>query len=146
MINARGGSKGVPRKNIRILGKKPSLLGLLILQSKCHNSHAALFQLKMKKLRKLQMLLGSSPFMRPTELADHAIQLDTIIYNAKKMEKALGHVIDAVALLQPTHPFRTANDVSGCIELLFNTNADSVITIAPNKHHPLGLWQRGEKV
>ena len=69
--------------------------------------------------------------MQPTELAtDHAIQLDTIIYNAKKMEKTLGHVIDAVALLQPTHPFRTANDGKWMYRATNLIQIDSVITSA----------------
>ena len=147
MINARGGSKGVPRKNIRILGKKPLIAWTIDIAKQVPQLSRCIVSTEDEEIAKIANAFGAEiPFMRPTELAtDHAIQLDTIIYNAKKMEKALGHVIDAVALLQPTHPFRTANDVSGCIELLFNTNADSVITIAPNKHHPLGLWQRGEK-
>ena len=56
MINARW-LQGVPRKNIRILGKKPLIAWTIDIAKQVPQPHAALFQLKMKKLRKLQMLL-----------------------------------------------------------------------------------------
>lgn len=147
MINARGGSKGVPRKNIRPLGNKPLIAWSISVAKKVPQISHCMVSTEDEEIAEVARQHGGEiPFMRPEELAtDTSIQLDTIIYNTEKMEDALGHKIDAVALLQPTHPFRAAEDVSRCINLLFQTGADSVITIAPNKHHPFGLWQEDKK-
>lgn len=146
MINARGGSKGVPRKNIRDLGGKPLIAWSIDVAKQVPELSRCIVSTEDDEIAEIAVKYGGDvPFMRPPHLAsDEAIQLDTILYNVKKIESSLGHEIDAIALLQPTHPFRTAEDVSGCIKLLQDTNADCAITIAPNKHHPLGLWKRQE--
>ncbi len=146
MINARGGSKGVPRKNIRMLGDKPLIAWSIDVAKQVPAISRCIISTEDQEIADVAREYGGDiPFMRPAELAtDTSIQLDTIIYNTKKMEEMLGHHVDAVVLMQPTQPFRTPEDVVGCIDLLFKTNADSVITIAPNKHHPFGLWQDKE--
>lgn len=147
MINARGGSKGVPRKNIRILGGKPLICWSIDVAKRVPSISRCIVSTEDQEIAQVAHANGGDvPFMRPAELAaDSSIQLDTLIYNTIKVEEMLEHKIDAVVLLQPTHPFRTAGDVSGCIDKLFKTGADSVITIAPNKNHPFGLWQSGKK-
>lgn len=142
MINARGGSKGVPGKNIKPLGGKPLIAWSIEVAAQVPELTRTIVSTESTKIADVAKTYGGDvPFMRPKELAsDTSVQLDTIIYNVERLEKEEGRSIDAVALLQPTHPFRHAQDVSGCIQKMMDTNADSVITIAPNKHHPVGLW------
>ena len=146
MINARGGSKGVPRKNIKPLGGKPLIAWSIEVAKQVPEISRCIVSTEDEEIADIARQHGADiPFMRPDHLAsDTAVQLDTIIYNFEKMEKLEGRKIDAVALLQPTQPFRTAEDVSGCIQILINTKADSVISIAPNKHHPYGLWTKSK--
>ncbi len=142
MINARGGSKGVPRKNIRMLAGKPLIAWSIDVAKQVAQISHTIVSTEDEEIAEIARKHGADvPFMRPDELAsDTAIQLDAIIYNLKKMEDVKGHQIDGVALLQPTHPFRIAEDVAGCIDLFHQSGADSVVTMAPNKHHPFGLW------
>jgi len=146
MINARGGSKGVPRKNIKPLGGKPLIAWSIAVAKQVPEISRCIVSTEDEEIADIAVQHGADiPFMRPDHLAsDTAVQLDTIIYNFDKMEELEGRKIDAVALLQPTQPFRTAEDVSGCIQTLINTKADSVISIAPNKHHPYGLWTKNK--
>ena len=146
MINARGGSKGVPRKNIKPLGGKPLIAWSIEVAAQVPEITRCIVSTEDQEIASIAREYGGDiPFMRPDHLAsDTAVQLDTIIYNFEKMEELEGRNIDAVALLQPTQPFRIAEDVSGCIQTLIKTKADSVITIAPNKHHPYGLWTQNK--
>ncbi len=147
MINARGGSKGVPRKNIKLLGGKPLIGWSLAVAADVPEITRTIVSTEDQEIADIARANGGDvPFMRPDELAsDTAVQLDAIIYNLQKMEEIEGRKIDAVALLQPTQPFRIADDVSGCINKLFKTGADSCVTLAPNKHHPFGLWTMEDK-
>lgn len=147
MINARGGSKGVPRKNIKLLGGKPLIAWSIEVARQVPEISRLIVSTEDEEIAGIARDYGADvPFMRPDELAsDTAVQLDTIIYNVERLEREEGRRIDAVALLQPTQPFRTPEDVSGCIRKMRETGAQSVITVAPNKHHPFGLWTFGEE-
>ncbi len=142
MINARGGSKGIPNKNIKPLGGMPLIGWSIETAKKVPQISRLIVSTEDEKIAQVARDLGADiPFMRPAELAtDTALQLDTMIYNVERLEKEEGKRIDAVVLLQPTQPFRLPGDVTGCIDALFKTGADSAITICPNKHHPFGLW------
>lgn len=144
MINARGGSKGVPRKNIKLLGGKPLIGWSIDVARQVPELSRIIVSTEDEEIAQIAREYGADiPFMRPAELAsDTAVQLDTIIYNVERLEREEGQRIDAVALLQPTQPFRLPEDVSGCIRTLLETGAESAITIAPNKHHPLGIWTK----
>jgi CMP-N,N'-diacetyllegionaminic acid synthase len=146
MINARGGSKGVPNKNIKYLGGKPLIGWSIDVARQVPEITRLIVSTEDEEIAQIAAEYGADiPFMRPAELAsDTAVQLDTIIYNVERLEQEEGIIVDAVALLQPTQPFRTPDDVSGCIQTLLKTGADSAITIAPNKHHPLGIWTQNK--
>lgn len=147
MINARGGSKGVPRKNIKPLGGKPLIAWSIETARSVPEITRTIVSTEDIEIAQIARDYGADiPFMRPDELAsDTAVQLDTIIYNVERIEREEGITVDAVVLLQPTQPFRDPADVSGCIRKLFETGADSAITVAPNKHHPFGLWTFADK-
>ncbi len=72
------------------------------------------------------------PFMRPAELARDETPTLPVLQHAVKQLESEGEIVDAVCILQPTHPFRTADDIDLCIELLEkHQDADSAMTIAP---------------
>lgn len=138
IIPARGGSKGVPGKNIKVLAAKPLIV---------HTIEAALAS----KLTKVIVTTDDEaigtvakhagaevPFNRPAALAnDTAKSLDVAIHALETMEQTDGSY-DAIMLLQPTTPFRTTEDINGAIELLTNNpDADSVISVVNVQgHHP----------
>ncbi len=132
LVPARGGSKGVPRKNIKLLNGKPLL---------AYTAEAALGA---KRLARVILStddaeiadVGQScglevPFMRPAELAqDHTPTLPVVQHALRWLEEH-GEHYDAICLLQPTSPLRCAADVDACIDLLAERQADAVVTILP---------------
>lgn len=138
IIPARGGSKGVPGKNIKILAGKPLIV---------HTIEAALSSDLTKIIvttddREIAAVAKGAgadvPFNRPAELAsDTAKSLDVAIHALHALEVADGNY-DAVMLLQPTTPFRTVEDINAAIRLLNkNPDADSVISVVNvQAHHP----------
>lgn len=139
IIPARGGSKGVPGKNIKLLGEKPLL------------AYTAEIALKSKYLTEVMMssedeqiiAVGKSlgikvPFVRPTELAqDHTPTIDVIIH-ALQWYKSQNVFFDAVCLLQATSPFRTVAFLDKAIEKFIKSTCDSLISVqkVPHEYNP----------
>lgn len=132
IIPARGGSKGVPRKNIKLLCGKPLL---------AYTAEAALAAKRLTKvilssedteIAAVGRELGLEVlFMRPGRLAaDDTPTFPVVVHALKEMEK-LGEEFDAICLLQPTNPLRRSEDIDACIELLEHSGADSVVSVLP---------------
>ncbi len=146
IIPARGGSKGVPRKNIKMLAGKPLL---------AYTAEAALAA---KRLTKVILSTDDSeiasvgrevglevPFIRPEELAADDTPTFPVVVHALDEMKKLGEEFDAVCLLQPTSPLRSAADIDACIELLETSGADSVISVlpVPAEYNPHWVYLEG---
>jgi CMP-N-acetylneuraminic acid synthetase len=139
IVPARGGSKGVPGKNLRLLGGKPLL---------AHTAEAALAARLLarvilttddERIAEAGRRHGLDvPFLRPAELAtDTAPTLPVVQHAVRTLEEA-GDRYDAVCLLQPTNPLRTTDDIDGCIRLLEASGADAAVTVlaVPPEHNP----------
>lgn len=132
LIPARGGSKGVPRKNIRPLAGKPLL---------AYTAEAALASTKLtqvllstddSEIAEVGRALGLAvPFLRPAELAQDDTPTLPVVQHAVRALEAQGTTFDAVCLLQPTNPLRTTSMIDDCIELLISSNADCAVTVLP---------------
>lgn len=150
IIPARGGSKGVPRKNIRLLAGK-SLLAYSVESSLAAKrlDHVILSTDDIEIAETGRSLGVDVPFIRPAELSDDKVPTFPVVVHAVRYMADLGMHFDAVCLLQPTNPFRTAKDIDACIELLETTGADSVVSVlrVPHQYNPKWVyWQndRGE--
>lgn len=143
LIPARGGSKGVARKNIRLLGGKPLL------------AYTAETALAAKRLTRIVLSTEDEeiaavgreyglevPFMRPPELAQDATPTLPVVRHALEFLK--DENFDAVCLLQPTNPLRRAEDIDNCIELLETTGATAVVSVlpVPVHYHPRWVYWR----
>lgn len=139
IVTARGGSKGVPRKNIRVLAGKPLL------------QWTAEAALEAKRLARVVLTTDDAeiaaigrdagldvPFMRPAELALDTTPSLPVIQHVVATLEAAGDRYDATCLLQPTSPLRAPDTIDRCIELLETTDADSVMTVlpVPDEHNP----------
>jgi CMP-N,N'-diacetyllegionaminic acid synthase len=145
VIPARGGSRAVPRKNIRLLNGKP-LIAYSIEQ-------AALAQTLTRSIvstdddeiaRVAKAWGGDVPFLRPARLAqDDTPMLPVLLHALEHAEQTDGIHYSAVVILQPTSPLRTAEDIDHSVQTLFSTKADTVVTICQvdKLSHPL-LVQR----
>lgn len=132
IIPARGGSKGVPRKNIRPLCGKPLLV---------YTAEAALAATRLSRIvlstedaeiAEVGRRCGLEvPFLRPADLARDDTPTLPVLQDVVRRLEAQGERYDAICLLQPTHPLRPAALIDACIERLEATEADAVVTILP---------------
>ena len=135
LIPARGGSKGVKRKNIRMLGNKP-----LIVYSIKSALESDLFQdviistedLEISKI--VEKMGGNIPFMRPSELATDTTTTEEVLIHAIKKLKALGFEFDTIVLRDCTVPFIDKQDMKNALELFHQKKCDAVF--AAIKAHP----------
>lgn len=133
LVPARGGSKGIPCKNIIDLGGKP-LLAWTSDVALSSSLKRVILSTDDREIADIGRQLGLEvPFLRPAALAtDDARSIDVVLHALD----ALGVQPDAVMLLQPTTPFRTVADIEGSIGLLAS-DVDSVISVAAvGGHHP----------
>jgi len=138
IITARGGSKGIIRKNVAPLLGKPLL---------AYTAEAALAS---KRLTRTVLstddeyiaAVGRScgidvPFMRPAELAGDDVPTLPVLQDVVRMLETRGERYDAILTLQPTNPLRRPEDIDGAIDLLERTGADSVISFSDvGERHP----------
>lgn len=132
LIPARGGSKGVSRKNVRLLGGKPLLRWSVEAALAAHTLASVVLTTEDEEIAAVGRSCGAAvPFLRPADLAaDDTPTLPVVQHAVRTLEK-LGDRFDAVCLLQPTNPFRKASDIDACVELLAKSDADAVVTILP---------------
>ncbi|EHP89549.1 acylneuraminate cytidylyltransferase family protein [Methanotorris formicicus] len=138
LIPARGGSKGLPRKNIKPLLGKP-LIGWTIEYAK--NSKyidKVVVSTDDEEIAKVSKECGAEvPFLRPKELArDDSPTIDAIIHAINWFEER-GMFFDILVLLQTTSPLRTTEDIDNAIELFLNNKeALSLVSVKENEHPP----------
>ena len=119
IIPARGGSKGVPRKNIRKIAGKP-LLGYVIENlKKGKNFSNIIVSTEDKEIARIAKKYGAEvPFLRPKKLASDTTPMDEVLLHAVKKLKKLNYDFDAFVWRDATTPFITNNDIKKSINLL----------------------------
>lgn len=132
VIPARGGSKGVPRKNIRLLCGKPLIQYTAEAALAAHSLVRVVVSTEDKEITAIARSCGLDvPFLRPQELAQDTTPTLPVIQHVVHWLEERDDYYDAICVLQPTSPLRTADDIDRCIELLENTGADSVVSTLP---------------
>ncbi|OAB27865.1 N-acylneuraminate cytidylyltransferase [Flavobacterium fryxellicola] len=139
IIPARGGSKGVPDKNIRLLDGKPLLqyTAEIALQSN-YLTEVILSSEEEAIITVAKDLEIHVPFIRPSALAqDSTPTIDVIIHALQWFENA-GVFFDAVCLLQTTSPFRTIDFLNNAIEKFIESDCDSLVSVqkVPHEYNP----------
>jgi len=136
VIPARGGSKGVPRKNLAVLGGV-SLVARAVRQAAAaaRLTRTVVSTEDPEIARAARAAGGDVPFLRPDELArDDTPTLPVLLHALDQVEAEDGVAYGLVVILQPTSPLRTAADIDGAIEKALATGADSVVTVGPAPH------------
>jgi CMP-N,N'-diacetyllegionaminic acid synthase len=143
IILARGGSKGVPKKNIRSLAGVP-LLAYSILEAKRSSKISKLVvSSDDDEILSIAKQLNCETIIRPDEFAtDEASSPSALIHAINQIEKREIFEVDAVVLLQPTTPFRKFSTIDECIDLYKNQSADSVVSVMPAPHFVNPHWVR----
>ena len=132
VITARGGSRGVPRKNLHPLCGKPLLWYTAQAALAARRLNKVVLSTDDEEIAEVGRQYGLEvPFLRPERLArDDTPALPVVQHAVRHMEQC-GESYEAVCLLQPTNPLRLPEHIDACIELLAETDADSVITMLP---------------
>jgi N-acylneuraminate cytidylyltransferase len=132
VIPARGGSKGVPRKNIRRICGRP-LISYTIEHARAaqHLFHRIIVSTDDDEIASVARQYGAEvPFLRPANLAqDESPVIPMLQHAVNFVEKQDGLRMDWICLLQPTEPFRTVADLEQCLQLGFAGGCDSVISV-----------------
>lgn len=138
LIPARGGSKGIPNKNITDLAGKP-LIAYSI--DACKGSRFVddiVVSTDSEKIATIARTFGAEvPFMRPEELAmDTSKTLDAVLHAVSELKKQ-GREYDSIVLIQPTQPLRTSEDIDGAIDTYYINSEQDVVSVCEVSEHPL---------
>lgn len=141
IIPARGGSKGVPGKNIKLLGDKPLLQYTADAAKQAALISDTIISTDSEEIANVAAQSGIEvPFIRPEVLAtDTASSIDMVIH-AVNFLIAQGRKYDAVCLLQPTNPFRQKGFIDMAIEKFIQAGSDSLISVLPVPHEFNPHW------
>lgn len=143
IITARGGSKGVPRKNIRVLGGKPLIAHTIDAAHASGVFDRVILSTDDDEIAGVGKQYGVEvPFMRPPELAqDTTPTLPVLVHAVAWLRDTENYLPDAVAILQPTSPLRRPEDLKGAHELFVASGADSVVSMKEVPGHYSPHWQ-----
>jgi len=140
VIPARGGSKGLPGKNVHMLQGKPLLAWTIEAGQQSDFIDELLVTTDDAEIEEVAKEFGASvPFIRPAQLAtDNAQTVDVLLHALKWYEKS-GIFFDLLVLLQPTSPLRTAADIISAMNLFFKKGARAVVSVCETDHHPFWM-------
>lgn len=136
IIPARGGSKGIPRKNIRPLGGKPLIhYSIETARSLSADSHI-IVSTDDEEIADVARQTGLAvDYMRPAQLATDTAGSREVILDAMAYADSKGLHYDNVCLLQPTSPLRTADDVRACLER-YTPEIDMAVSVVETDANP----------
>jgi len=146
IIPARGGSKSIPKKNIRFLGDKPLIAHTIESSLNSDLFDHVFVSTEDEEIAKISKSYGADvPFLRPKELSTDSVSTDDVLNFCIPKLKSLGYNFEIFVLRDCTVPFIDKHDLSGAIELLKKQNCDAVfgaIKAHPNPY--FGMMELGE--
>ena len=132
IVPARGGSKGIARKNVRVLAGRPLLAYTASAALKSVYLSRILLSTEDAEIANVGRQVGlEAPFVRPPELALDSTPMMDVVLHAVRWVQGHGEEYDAVCLLQPTSPLRRTSMIDRCISLFFAKGVDSVVSVRP---------------
>lgn len=146
VIPARGGSKGILGKNIKLLGGKPLIQYTLEVAKKSKLIDKIVISTDSVEISDFCNNYGVAvPSLRPSHLAsDESPTIDTILYLIDQFDKD-DIIVENIILLQPTTPFRTIEFVERAINQYNEREVDSLVSVlkVPDKYNPYWVYQEG---
>jgi N-acylneuraminate cytidylyltransferase len=138
LIPARGGSKGVPRKNVRTIGGKPLIVWTIEAAQQACSVSRIVVSTEDAEIAEIARASGAEvPFMRPDALAqDTTPGMDVVFHALDHLEHC-----DDVLLLQPTSPLRSAYDIDAIAALRAKTQAPSAVSVSRAAHPPQWMYR-----
>jgi len=145
LVPALGGSKGIPRKNIRALAGRPLIEYTALAALGASTLARVVLSTDDDAIAEAGIAAGLAvPFRRPPELAEDDTPTLPVVQHALSWLARHGERYDAVCLLQPTSPFRHSATIDACVRLFERSGADCVVSIAPvpAEHNPHWVYFR----
>jgi N-acylneuraminate cytidylyltransferase/CMP-N,N'-diacetyllegionaminic acid synthase len=138
VIPARGGSKGIPNKNIKLLAGKPLIRYTIDAARNSGVFDSLIISTDSQQIANVAREAGASvPFMRPGELANDTAKGIDVLHHAMDWHEKNNRVYDWIMLLQPTSPLRSVSDISGACDLMLERRAKAVVSVCLTDHHPV---------
>ncbi|EMN47070.1 cytidylyltransferase [Leptospira interrogans str. L1207] len=138
LIPARGGSKGIPKKNIKLIAGKPLIVWTIEAALKSKHLTSIVVSTDDPEIAEIAEQSGASvPFLRPAELAtDYSSGIDPVLHALDNLPG-----FDYVMLLQPTSPLRTSADIDDCIEFTMRKKTNSVVSVCEAQENPFWMFR-----
>ena len=138
LIPARGGSKGIPHKNIQPLAGRPLIAWSIEAALEAQSVSRVIVSTDDEKIAQTACHYGGEvPFLRPAELAGDAIlTIDVVLHTLGWLVENRQTIPDYMLVLQPTSPLRTSEDIEAAIRLGLSKNAAAVVSVCEANPHP----------
>ena len=141
LIPARGGSKGIPRKNIRKLSGKPLIAWSIEAAQKSSFVDRIVVSTDDEEIAIIARSYGAEvPFLRPTELSrDDTPGIAPVLHALEQFPE-----VEQILLLQPTSPLRTTADIDGIVKMFREVQAPAAVSICESSKHPNWMFSCGK--
>ena len=138
LVTARGGSKGIPGKNLRLLGDRPLIVWTIEAALNARGVERVLVSTDDEEIARVSRRAGAEvPFLRPAELAqDDSPHILTSEHALRWFHEHEHARPEYLLLLQPTSPLRSVDDIEAAIDLARDRNAVAVVSVCETKEHP----------
>lgn len=146
VIPARGGSKGIPKKNIRLMNGEPLISYTIKAAQGCRQLDHVIVSTDSEEIASVvRRYDGEVPFLRPAEFAqDDTPDKPVLLHAVQWLQKNQNYLPDAVVILRPTTPLKTPEIIAGVIQRLFELGSDSVrsVTQVEGVYHPYWMYRQ----
>jgi CMP-N-acetylneuraminic acid synthetase/spore coat polysaccharide biosynthesis predicted glycosyltransferase SpsG len=133
IIPARGGSKGIPRKNVRLLNGKPLIAYVIETAKRVKNIDKVVVSTEDEEIASVSKQYGAEVIMRPPELSTDEVPLDPVIdYTVKRIEENFN--VNIVVTIQPTSPLLKTETLEEIINKVQAEDLDTIITAVDDRH------------
>ncbi len=146
LVPARGGSRGIPGKNIRPLAGRPLICWTIETALRTACLDRVVVSTDDPGIAAIARQAGAeTPFLRPVELAgDATTDMQVYEHALRWLSDNQAYRPDVVVWLRPTAPLRIVDDIEGAVAMLIRTGADWVRTVCPVDHHPFWMYRLEE--
>jgi len=138
VIPARGGSKGIPGKNIRLLAGKPLLAWTVEAAVAANSIDSVYVSTDDPAIAKVAEACGAEVIFRPADISGDESPSETALLHALGYLNKQGMVVEIMVFLQATSPLRTSADIDCAMALFQEQQADSLLSVAPSHYF---LWE-----
>lgn len=139
VIHARGGSKRIPLKNIRTLAGKPLVAYMIEAARAAKTIDRVIVSSDHPEIIRISKVHGAEvPFVRPKDIAEDVASELVTQHAVRFLEDTERYPVDIAVTIQPTTPFCLPDDIDGCVDLLIDSDADTVMSV--NEIHERPEW------